>query len=122
MRTFKIFMVALICMMVSTVAFADRVISPSQLPKAAKVYIQKHYKGQRIIYADVDYDHGFKKYEVKLSNGVELKFDGRGNCYKIDYDDDYFFRSRVNHPQVKARGVIIRHHDLDDDLDDVYDD
>jgi len=122
MRTFKIFMVALICMMVSSVAFADRVISPNQLPKAAKVYIQKHYKGQRIVYADVDWDDGFKRYEVKLSNGVELKFDARGNCYKIDYDDDYYYRARVHYPKVKLGKIIIRHDDWDDDFDDVFDD
>lgn len=116
MRTIKFFMAALMCFMVSTVCFAgDHVISPSQLPKAAKVYIERHYRGQRIAYAEVDYDHGRKKYEVKLMNGVELKFDSRGNCYKIDYDDDYY-RARAKYPQGQVRSRV--HYDDDDDFDD----
>ena len=116
MRTIKFFMAALMCLMVSTVCFAgDRVISPSQLPKAAKAYIAKHYKGQRIAYAEVDYDYGRKKYEVKLMNGVELKFDSRGNCYKIDYDDDYYrARSKSHQGQVRPR-VYYDDDDYDDD-------
>ena len=116
MRTIKFFMAALMCLMVSTACFAgDRVISPNQLPKAAKTYIQTHYKGQRIAYAEVDYDYGRKKYEVKLMNGVELKFDSRGNCYKIDYDDDYY-RARTNSSQGHVNSRI--YYDDDDDFDD----
>lgn len=115
MRTIKFFMAALLCLMVSTAAFAgDHIISPNQLPKAAKLYIHKNFKGQRIAYAEIDYDHGRKKYEVKLMNGVELKFDARGNCYKIDYDDDYY-RVRNHYPKGKKRVII--HYD-DDDYDD----
>ena len=117
MRSIQLFMTALMCLMMSTVCFAgDRIISPNQLPKAAKVYIERHYRGQRIAYAEVDYDHGRKKYEVKLMNGVELKFDARGNCYKIDYDDDYY-RPQVAYPKKHARVRV----DYDDD-DDYYDD
>ena len=117
----KFFMAALLCLMVSTACMAyDRVIPPSQLPKAAKLYIQKNFRGQRIAYAEVDWDHGYKKYEVRLMNGVELKFDGRGNCYKIDYDDDYYRPAPVyGHPHAKSR-VIIRYGDDDDD--DYWDD
>ncbi len=39
MRTLKLFMVALMCMMVTNVCFAnDHLISPDQLPKAAQHY------------------------------------------------------------------------------------
>ena len=117
MKSIKFFMAALLCLMVSTACLADdHIISSSQLPKAAKLYIQKNYKGKSIVYAEVDYEYGHKKYEVKLSNGVELKFDSRGNCYKIDYDDDYY-RPQVAYPKKHARVRI----DYDDD-DDYYDD
>ena len=116
MKTMKFFMVALMCMMVSNVCLAgDRVISPRQLPKAAKQYIKQHYQGQAIVYAEVDYDFGHVKYEVKLGNGVELKFNARGSCYRVDYDDDYysFWNMRpVRHSKVKI------HRDYDDDDDD----
>ncbi|MBP5385944.1 MAG: hypothetical protein J6Y97_01000 [Prevotella sp.] len=118
MRTNIFFMAALMCFMVSTVCLAgDRVISPNQLPNAAKLFIQKKFKGQRIVYAEIDYDYGRKKYEVKLTNGVELKFDARGNCYKIDYDDDYY-RVGVTYPKGQSRVRI----QYDDDDDDYYDD
>ena len=118
MKSIKFFMAALLCLMVSTACLADdHIISSSQLPKAAKLYIQKNYKGKSIVYAEVDYEYGHKKYEVKLSNGVELKFDSRGNCYKVDYDDDYY-RARTTSPRGKAH---VRIH-YDDDDDDFYDD
>ena len=114
--TIHFYMAALMCFMMSTACFAgDRVISPNQLPKAAKLYIQNHFKGQRIAYAEIDYDYGRKKYEVKLMNGVELKFDARGNCYKIDYDDDYY-RAKVGQAQGHPRSRIV--YDDDDDYDD----
>ena len=120
MKTIQFFMAALMCLMVSTACFAgDRVISPNQLPKAAKVYIHQHFRGQRIAYAEVDYDYGRKKYEVKLMNGVELKFDARGRCYDIDYDDNYY-RPRAKHPKGKIHVRV--YHDDDDDDDDFYDD
>lgn len=106
------------CLMVSTVCMADdHIISPNQLPAAAKLYIQKHFKGQQIAYAEVDYDYDHKKYEVRLTNGVELKFDARGYCYKIDHDDDYYDRW-VQYPQGN---INVRIH-YDDDDDDFYDD
>ena len=115
MRTIKFFMAALMCLMVSTTCLADdHLIPPSQLPTAAKAYIHNHFKGQRIAYAEVDYDFGRKHYEVKLMNGVELKFDARGNCYKIEYDDDYY-RARPSYPHGKINVRI--YHDDDDDFD-----
>lgn len=117
MKNYRFFLAALMCLMVSTACLAgDRVISPSQLPKAAKLYIQQNFKGQRIAYAEIDYDYGRKKYEVKLMNGVELKFDARGNCYKIDYDDSYY-RARA-HSKGQPRARVYYDDDDDDDYDD----
>lgn len=120
MRTIQFFMAALMCLMMSTTCLAgDRIISPNQLPKAAKTYIQQNFKGQRIAYAKVDWDDGRKTYEVRLTNGVELKFNSRGACYKIDYDDVYS-RPRVRYPQGHPNVRI--DYDDDDDYDDDYDD
>ena len=119
MKAIKFLMAALMCFMVSTASFAgDRIISPNQLPKAAKLYIQNHFKGQRIAYAEIDYDYGRKKYEVKLMNGVELKFDARGNCYEIDRDGDYY---RANARFHKGNARVRIQYDDDDD-DDFFDD
>ena len=116
MKAIKFLMAALMCFMVSTASFAgDRIISPNQLPKAAKLYIQNHFKGQRIAYAEIDYDYGRKKYEVKLMNGVELKFDARGNCYDIDHNRGYYRPAARHHGHVPAR---VYYDDDDDDFDD----
>ncbi len=113
MRTLKLFMVALMCMMVSNVCFAnDHLISPDQLPKAAQHYIHQHFKDVRIAYAEIDFDNGCTKYEVRLVNGVELKFDVRGNCYKVDYDDDGHFGMPLDTPR---RTNVRIHFDFDDD-------
>ena len=120
MRTFKLFMVALMCMMVSNVCFAnDHLIPPGQLPKAAQHYIHQHFKGVRIAYAEIDFEQGHTKYEVKLVNGVELKFDVRGNCYKVDYEDD----RHIGRPLDSPRHPDVRiHFDFDDDDFDFDDD
>lgn len=110
------------CLMVSTVCLADdHIISPNQLPAAAKNYIQDHFNGQRIAYAEIDYDYGFKKYEVRLTNGVELKFDARGNCYEIDRDADNY-SAGIQFPQVQAGVRIVCGDDDDDDFDFDFDD
>ena len=117
MRTIKFFMAALLCLMVSTACLAgDRIISPNQLPKAAKTYIQQHFKGQNIAYAKVDWDDGRKTYEVRLTNGVEVKFNSRGACYKIDYEDSYH---RVRAP--RSRGQVPARVYYDDDYYDFDD-
>ncbi len=119
MKAAKFFLAALMCLMVSTACFADdHIISPNQLPSAAKVYIKNHFKGQHIGYAEVDYDYGRRKYEVKLGNGIELKFDARGNCYEIDRDGDYY-RAKAKFHKGNAR-VRIQYDDDDDD--DFFDD
>lgn len=121
MNTMKFFMVALMCMMVSNVCLAgDHIISPKQLPKAAQQYIRQYHPGQIIVYAEVDYDFGRPKYEVKLMNGIELKFDARGYCYKIEFGEDY--RS-VRRSFPARRHDARKYHDYDDDDDfDDFDD
>jgi hypothetical protein len=71
-------------MMHSVSSFADdRIIPAEQLPAAAKTFIQKTFPGQTVSYAKIDFD-GRKKYEVRLSNGVEVDFDKNGNWDKVD--------------------------------------
>lgn len=89
MITIRIIIAVLMCIMVSTTCLADdHLISPSQLPPAAQHFIHHNFRGQRIAYVEVGYDHGCVKYEVKLTNGTELKFDAWGHCYKVDNDDE----------------------------------
>ena len=85
MKKSVLFFAALVCMLMHSVSsFAgDRIIPAEQLPAAAKTFIQKTFPGQTVSYAKIDFD-GRKKYEVRLSNGVEVDFDKNGNWDKVD--------------------------------------
>ncbi|MDE5685878.1 MAG: PepSY-like domain-containing protein [Paramuribaculum sp.] len=44
-------------------------------------YVRRNFKGQKIVSVDISRN----KYEVELSNGVELEFDRDGSFRKADY-------------------------------------
>ena len=51
------------------------------IPARIREYIQEHHPNQKVI--DIDYDN--REYEVKLVNGIEMKFDKK---YRMKgYDD-----------------------------------
>ena len=80
MRQTKLLM-ALVCLMMSAVCFADDFPIPvEQLPAAAKTFVQKTFPGKKIIYAEKD--NG--KYEARLDDGTEIDFDRKGNWDKVD--------------------------------------
>ncbi len=85
MKRISFFLAVLVCMLLqTTVAMADDVVIPvSQLPEAAKSFVQKQFPKQKISRAEKDID-GIVNYEVRLSNGAELDFDKDGNWQKID--------------------------------------
>lgn len=72
----------LISLLLSSVLFADMVIPISQLPKSAQNFIQKTFPGAQIF--KVERDDG--KFDVKLNNGVDIKFFLNGDWEKIDSD------------------------------------
>ncbi len=85
MKQSRIFFVALVCfLMHSVVSMADvNVISPSQLPAAAKSFVAKQFPNKKIVRAEKDMD-GQTDYEVKLNGGVEIDFDAQGQWTKVD--------------------------------------
>jgi len=84
MKQMKLFTVALMCMMMQTMvcnANHDVMISVSQLPSAAKTFVQKQFPGKKILYAQQD--GNFKaKFETRLDDGTEIEFDRIGNWEK----------------------------------------
>ena len=81
MKQIKLFFVALLCMMVSNVAFADDVPIPvEQLPEAAKHFVQNHFPGKKIIYAEKDWN----SYECRLDDGTKIEFNKKGTWKKVD--------------------------------------
>ncbi len=85
MKRISFFLAVLVCMLLhTTVTIADDVVIPvSQLPEAAKSFVQKQFPKQKISRVERDID-GIVNYEVRLSNGAELEFDKDGNWQKID--------------------------------------
>lgn len=55
-------------------------VPASIVPKAISNYVKKNYKGKRIVEIEIDRN----KYEIQLSNGMELEFDRAGNFLKVD--------------------------------------
>lgn len=50
------------------------------IPTAINTFLSKNYKGTKVVEIELDR----KGFEVKLSNGLELKFDRSGNFIRID--------------------------------------
>ncbi len=81
MKQMKYYLLTLLCLMVSSVAFADdKPIPVDQLPAAAKTFVGKHFKAQKIAFAEKDRD----SYECHLDNGAELEFTKKGDWKKVD--------------------------------------
>ena len=77
----KFFLVALMCMMMTTVAYADDTPIPVEaLPAAAKAFVAQHFPQNKIIYAEKDW----RKYEAHLDNGTEVEFNRKGVWDKVD--------------------------------------
>ena len=77
----KIFASLLSLFLLSALLFADDIyIPPEQLPQNALSFIQKYFPNVSILYAEMDK----KKYEVQLSNGVEIEFLRNGEFKEIE--------------------------------------
>ena len=53
-------------------------ISYGRLPAAARTFIETYFPTESCVYAERDRDDGHREYEVRLSNGAEIKFDAQG--------------------------------------------
>ena len=74
-------LMALVCLMMSSVCRADDTpISPEALPAAAKTFVQTNFPGQKIIYAEKDWN----SYECRLDDGTKIEFNKKGNWDKVD--------------------------------------
>lgn len=57
----------------------------SKLPKNARSFIEKHFKGLKVNKCEQYFAKN--KYEVELSNGIDLDFDNKGKLIEIDAPD-----------------------------------
>lgn len=81
MKHLKSFFVALVCLLIPAVSMADDTPIPvEQLPAAVRTFIQKNFKGAKIIYAEKDWN----SYECRLSDGTKVEFNKKGVWKNID--------------------------------------
>ncbi len=60
--------------------YSDKGVPQTVVPQAIRKYIEKNYSGTRIV--EIERDH--KKYEVALSNGLDLEFSLNGDFLRVD--------------------------------------
>ena len=85
MNQTKHFFVALACLLLPVLCFADgRIIPADQLPAAATQFIQQHFADKAIALVEMDRNRHGIEYEVKLNDGTDIDFDGEGAWTKVD--------------------------------------
>lgn len=65
-------------------AGSDRVIQSKQLPKAAQLFLAKHFAGRAVSFAKEDRDFSGTTYDVRLADGTELEFTSAGEWKEVD--------------------------------------
>ena len=61
----------------------ERPIDVGQLPKASINFLNDHFANVEVLYATVEREMLDTDYEVRLTDGTTLDFDGRGNWTEI---------------------------------------
>ena len=84
MKKWILTLVAMVAVLVPALADNDRPIPPEQLPEAAKTFIKQTFPEQTIVYAEIETGLTKTKYEVRLNDGTEIDFNGKGEWDKVD--------------------------------------
>lgn len=83
----RILMIAICCMMSFNIvanAGNDKPINVNELPATAQTLLSKHFKGQKVMLATIEFGVVSRSYDVVLRNGTKLEFDKKGNLTEID--------------------------------------
>ena len=65
-------------------ACSDKPVAVEQLPQPVKAFIQQHFPGQAITYAEKDVELTGSKYDVVLADGTRVDFDTDNVWDKIE--------------------------------------
>ena len=65
-------------------AGSDRVIQSKQLPKAAQLFLAKHFAGRAVSFAKEDRDFSGTTYDVRLADGTEVEFTSAEEWKEVD--------------------------------------
>ena len=81
MKRTRLFFIALLSMMVTSVAFADdKPIPVEKLPAAARTFVDTNFPGKKILYAEKDWN----SYECRLDDGTKIDFTSKGEWKQVD--------------------------------------
>ena len=80
----------------------DRVIQSKQLPKAAQLFLAKHFAGRAVSLAKEDRDFSGTTYDVRLADGTELEFTSAGAWKEVDGNHTALPLSFIPAPIVKT--------------------
>ncbi len=84
MKLRKIFL-PLILSMVTVLTFAqDKVVPYSEIPSEIKNYVTTHFPEHSVIQSEIDTEGLSNQYEIKLIEGIELKFNSKNQIIEID--------------------------------------
>lgn len=68
----------------SIYAAVDKKITVRELPQAAQNFLNTHFAGIDVAYAEMDDDVAKRDYEVMLRDGTKIEFDRNGEWKEID--------------------------------------
>ena len=84
MKRIKFLSMMFVGLLFSTMSFADdRPVPVNQLTAQVKTFVQKHFQGKSIIYAEKD----LTTYECRLSDGTQIDFYRKGDWKKVDTEN-----------------------------------
>lgn len=56
----------------------------NSIPSEIQNYVKNHFPNLSIVEVEMDYDDGFKEYEIELNDGTDLEFNHEFNIIKVD--------------------------------------
>ncbi len=81
MKQMKFLLVAILSLLMTNCVMADdKPIPAASLPAAAKTFVNTHFKGDKIVYAEKDWD----SYECRLNSGAKVEFNRKGVWQKVE--------------------------------------
>lgn len=82
-RVLSLFIMAVVALQM---AFAGNVVTmdAKKLPQESQQFIKNYFPSSKIDLIKIEKNIFSTEYEVKLTNNIELKFDGKGNWKKVD--------------------------------------
>ena len=80
MKRMRLLFIALLSMMVTSVAFADDKPIPVEKLPAARTFVDTNFPGKKILYAEKDWN----SYECRLDDGTKIDFTSKGEWKQVD--------------------------------------